>query len=250
MKFIHVSDLHFHSDPKDNKDACAVLASIGEKYKKHYLLVTGDIVDDGLERQYANAYDALKPFLGRIFIVPGNHDFGALGNFYDLGKAVRFDEMLSLPLGQEGGFAGDSFPVVNAVEEAGVKVMVIALDSNLETSHPFDFACGAVGQEQLEQLDRVLSSPWSADMVKFVLLHHHPFVRNDPFMELQDARQLMRMLYHRVDVVLFGHRHVWEEWHKCNGIPHILAADNAPGKSWVREITVTKAGVSVKKVSV
>jgi 3',5'-cyclic AMP phosphodiesterase CpdA len=54
---------------------------IKTQYPKHYLIVTGDISDDGHEQQFSNAFEALKASKGRIFLCPGNHDIGAAGNF-------------------------------------------------------------------------------------------------------------------------------------------------------------------------
>ena len=96
MKFIHISDLHYHRNNKDNKAANKMMKKLKENYADHYLIVTGDIADDGHEKQFENAYKALAPFKGRVFIAPGNHDFGAKGNFYSKERAHRFDEMLSL----------------------------------------------------------------------------------------------------------------------------------------------------------
>ena len=80
MKILHLSDLHFHRDNKDNTKIIKTLKTVKTKYPKHYIVVTGDIVDDGHEIQYDNAYENLKDFMNRIFIAPGNHDFGA--SFY------------------------------------------------------------------------------------------------------------------------------------------------------------------------
>ena len=107
-------------------------------------------------------------FKGRIFLCPGNHDFGAAGNFYSRERAERFDEFLSIPLGQGGTFTGDKTPVVNIVQEDGEKVMVIALDTNLETEQAFDFACGKVGKTQRSALDNILCNPTTRDMKKIV----------------------------------------------------------------------------------
>lgn len=148
MKFIHVSDLHFHGVQKKNQEATTVLRTIKEKYPNHGLIVTGDITDDGHSLQFQNAFEALKPFEGNVFIAPGNHDFGAKGNFYSQERALRFDEMLSIPLQQGGTLKGDSTPVVNLVEEADDRIMLIALDTNLETDQFWDFACGEVGNDQ------------------------------------------------------------------------------------------------------
>ena len=148
MKFIHISDLHFHMNAADNTAANKLLSNIGEHYPDHKLIVTGDITDDGHPKQFKNAWDGLKPFRGNVFIAPGNHDFGAKGNFYSRERARRFDEMLSMPLQQGGTFTGDNTPVVNIVQEGDVRAVLIALDTNLETYTPVDFACGAV-----EELD-------------------------------------------------------------------------------------------------
>lgn len=238
MKFIHLSDLHFHGHEADNTDVLATLNYIHAHYPQHNLIITGDIVDDGHEEQYIQAVQALEPFLGRIFIAPGNHDFGAKGNFYSQERAERFDEFLSIPLKQGGSFTGDQTPVVNLLREDGLKFMLIALDTNLETDHPFDFACGEVGERQLRFLETILSDPFSHDFVKILFFHHHPFIHNDPFMELTDARQLMRTIYNRVNVLLFGHKHVMGRWENADGISYILASDNSPGKNFAREIVI------------
>jgi len=249
MKFIHLSDLHFHRHPADNQEATDMLAYVQEHYPGARLIITGDIVDDGHLQQYENAYKALAPFLGKVYICPGNHDFGAAGNFFSEERARRFDEYLATPLQQGGTFMGDQTPVINIVREGDTQVMLIALDTNLETSHPFDFACGEVGEAQLGALKTILSTS-PPDLPKIVFFHHHPFIHNNPFMELQDARALMRALYNRVDVVCFGHKHVSKLWRNMNGISYVLAADNAPGKDYAREITIIGREVSVTDIRI
>lgn len=64
--------------------------------------------------------------------------------------------------------------------------MLIALDTNLETEHPFDFACGEIGTKQLAVLATILSDPTATNMIKMLFFHHHPFMFNNPFMELKD----------------------------------------------------------------
>ncbi len=250
MKFIHISDLHFHSRKRDNKKALEILDFIKKTYSTHYLIVTGDIADDGHERQYQQSFSALKPFKGRIFICPGNHDFGAVGNFYSRERAKRFDRFLSIPLEQGGTFTGDTTPVVNVVKEKDDKVMLIALDTNLETEHPFDFACGEVGDRQLAAVNNIISNPESSDLIKILFFHHHPFMHGNAFMELTDARKLMRIIYHKVDVVLFGHKHVTHSWKKNNGIKYILASDNSPGKKYAREIVIKKQEITVNDIKI
>lgn len=250
MKIIHLSDLHFHSSNKDNKKAVATLKTVNTKYPNHYLVITGDIVDDGSKKQYENAFKALKQFQGRIFIAPGNHDFGALGNFYSSERADRFDDMLSNPLDQGGTFLKENTPVVNTVRDGNDSVMFIALDTNLETGHPFDFACGEVGEVQLDALSVLLANPTIPEMKKVLFFHHHPFVRNDPFMELKDAKELARVVYNKVDVILFGHKHVMKKWENRWGTQYILASDNSPGKSKAGEITIKNGIIKTAYVDI
>jgi 3',5'-cyclic AMP phosphodiesterase CpdA len=249
MKFLHISDLHFHRDPQDNRSADALLAAIHQQYPNHTLIVTGDVSDDGTEWQFENALKALIPFKGRVFIAPGNHDFGAMGNFYSEERARRFDQMLSVPLQQGGTFTGDSSPVVNFVSDNTDTVMLIALDTNLETCDPFDFACGELGTAQLAALNTILRDPSNAQYTKVVFFHHHLFIHDDPFMELRDGQELKRALYGKVDVVLFGHKHAAGKWHSAGGAQLILASDSSPESQRAREIEIKGKQVATTDVS-
>lgn len=250
VKILHISDLHFHTNGKDNKKIVKTLDSIKEKYTKHYLVVTGDIVDDGHEKQFKNAYNALKDFKGRIFIVPGNHDYGAAGNFYSKERAERFDEMLSKPLEQGGTFSFDNSPVVNVVGHGSDRVMFIGLDSNLETESPFDFACGEIGKFQRRSLAELLSDSSATSMKKIIFFHHHPFLRKDPFMEMKDSSKLARTIYGKVDAVMFGHKHEMDLIDNTWGIKFILASDNSPGKDKAGEITIEDGKMSFQYVQI
>ena len=250
MKFIHLSDLHIHTHDSDNKDVVSLLSFISTKYPDHRLIITGDIADDGTKAQFENAYELLQQFKDKIFICPGNHDFGAAGNFYSHERALRFDDLLSKPLNQAGTFKGDSTPVVKKINDGGIEIMLIALDSNLETEHPFDFACGEIGDTQLRALNAILSTTPSDGVVKVLFLHHHPFIVNDPFMEMKDAADFARVVFNRVDVILFGHKHEMKEWKKRWGTQYILASDNSPGKRFAKEITIDNKGVTVQPIKI
>jgi 3',5'-cyclic AMP phosphodiesterase CpdA len=222
---------------------------IKENYPEHGLIVTGDITDDGAALQFENAYKALEPFKGKVYIAPGNHDFAAAGNLYSEERAHCFDTMLSIRLQQGGTFAAFNSPVVNVVKDASGAAMLIALDTNLETPLLFTGARGKVGDEQLTLLGRVLSDASSADCAKLLFFHHHPFIHSQPGMFLVDADDLFNTIYGRVDVLLFGHKHTTGQWSNVNGIKHILASDNSPGKDWVREISIEGKQITVSDVS-
>lgn len=94
MKFIQLSDLHIHTHENDNEDVISLLRYVSKTYPDHRLIITGDITDDGAVEQLENAHALLQPFKGKVFICPGNHDFGAAGNFYSYERAVNFDNIL------------------------------------------------------------------------------------------------------------------------------------------------------------
>jgi predicted phosphodiesterase len=250
MKIIHLSDLHFHRSNDDNKKTIKTLENVKKNYPDHYVLVTGDITDDGHQKQYENAQAELKKFENRIFIAPGNHDFGAVGFVYSKERARRFDEMLSMPLNQGGTFFSENKPVVNVVKDGNDTIMFIALDTNLETENVFDFACGEVGDTQLNALDNILSRPTIPEMKKVLFFHHHPFMHNDPFMELKDAKKLARVVFGRIDVIMFGHRHVMGKWENCWDVKYVLASDNSPGKAKAAEVTISEGAISMQYVEI
>lgn len=63
-------------------------------------------------------------------------------------------------------------------------------------------------------------------------------MHDDPRLELKDARHVMRIMYNRLNVLLFGHKHVIGKGENCNGIRYVLASDDSPGKDWAQELTV------------
>ena len=229
MNLIHISDLHIHRNRADNEDVSVRLAGIKIRYPDDMLIITGDITDDGHPDQFKNA--ATIPGLK----VPGNHDFGAAGNFYERAKADLFDDTFGTK------FAGNNYPAVDVI--AGVRL--IGLDSNIETDNPFDFACGEIGKRQLRVLRGILNGPV---LPTVVYMHHHPFIRYDPFMELRDARKFMRTIYGEVDVLLFGHRHVEQIWSDCCGIKLIHAAGRLGDMDKVLRINISDGQVSSRYV--
>jgi hypothetical protein len=60
----------------------------------------------------------------------------------------------------------------------------------------------------------------------------------------------MRAIYNKIDVLLFGHKHVAGMWKNVNGIQYILACDNSPGKDWAREISIEEGKIEVTDLSI
>jgi predicted MPP superfamily phosphohydrolase len=248
IRFLHLSDLHFHSDPARNAAVAALLQSIAADYPDHHLLITGDITDDGGEAQCENACAALLPFRGRVWLVPGNHDYGPFGNFYDETCARRFDRFLATPFDLPS-FAEGDVPSVKVLETPADKVLLIGLNSNLRTMDPFDFACGEIGESQRARLAQILSNSRHQSRLKIVYLHHHPFYHN-PFFRLLDSEAFLRVVFNRADVLAFGHKHVAGLWQGAPGVPWIVAAEDSPGRATVREISLDARQIEVRDVPV
>jgi 3',5'-cyclic AMP phosphodiesterase CpdA len=238
MNFLHLSDLHTHGAREKNTAVDDALQFTSAQYPNHIRLLTGDLTDDGTEAQYERLRENLSC---RDIICPGNHDFGVLGNLYSPDAALRF-AYLCESLEQPGCFAGDCLPAVTYFDD----VRVIALDSNLETLNPLDFSCGEIGETQLAALPRLL------DTEDFVVLmcHHHPFIHYDPTMVLQDADALRDIIEGKVDLLLFGHKHVTNHWRDVWDIPDILAADALYEANFAREIIVEDGHATINIVPV
>lgn len=209
IRIYHVSDLHLHQDNSKNREALALLGRLYSEVKfgpsdPNYLLITGDIVDDGDESQYAQAQEALKPFLGHLLICPGNHDYGPFGNLYERACAQRFDDSFLPSLGLQHRFLDKTPAITKLGDGTGTKVVLYGLNSTLETQRVADFARGAIGPQQLGLLNEALSNPEDAGAMKLVYLHHRP-QRCSWFLELVDSEDLMAVVHNRVQVLAFGH---------------------------------------------
>src|SRR6185369_11615627 len=178
LKIVHVSDLHFHKEDADNQKALSLLDKIKNTYDiahdEAFLLVTGDIVDDGEISQYSNALTALTPFKDHLFVVPGNHDYGFAGNIFSRDSAMLFDNKFLPELDINSKFMLKQ-PAVRLLDDGkGTKLLTVGLNSVLETATVLDFARGGIGTQQLDQLNTVLANPQYNDIPKIVYLHHRP----------------------------------------------------------------------------
>lgn len=241
LKFIHLANLHCEAKGKRNKRIRERLGFIAEKYPGHYLIITGDLVDDGLESQYK----ALKRMLPvRAICAPGNHDYKLIGNFYRRHSAKLYDKYFG-----KGRFAGKNKPIVTYLGDDTTKVMLIALDSNIESRNPLKFARGKIGLFQRRALKKLLKqSP--DDLIKIVYFHHH-LLWNNSLLCLIDREKLMALLYEKVDIILFGHKHKPKMWTDAKHKPYyILAADNMPDAETAEEITIDGKNISVQTIPI
>jgi 3',5'-cyclic AMP phosphodiesterase CpdA len=175
-----------------------------------HLVVTGDITNLSLEREFEEAR-ALLDGAARtveVTVVPGNHDVYLAA----IHEARRFPHHF-------GPFLQSDLPELARDLRAGpfpcVKLRgpaaIIALSSAVPRP-PF-VASGRVGEVQLAALREILAHPEVARRTPVVLIHHPPVDGRLRLAQLRDglvdAEQLRRVLSPLTrGLVLFGHLHV------------------------------------------
>lgn len=213
IEILHVSDLHFGQNHYNNGLADSLLKAASERYpfaarENTYLLVTGDITDHGRKGEYASAAQALSPFTGRVFVTPGNHDYGSLGGtLYSKSKAQYFDAPFADDLGFKHPFFEKKVCVRELTDPSGNTLVMIGLNSCAKKGLS-DFAQGEVGGEQRKELADILAEYEGKKIPKILFLHHIPNRDADfpDIMTLKDWEELMAVVGDKVDVLAFGHQ--------------------------------------------
>lgn len=233
IRFIHLSDLHIHSDngKEDNVNCKKVVDHLIDKYqtKKPVILITGDIVDDGYVKQYKNAVDLLRPLVDqkfKVLAVPGNHDYGPLGNIYTEKSQALFQEpilcnLLDNKKAQRTGIGmEDLYPMKTIIKNT----LFIGVDSVVGAENEFlHFASGEVGEPQREKLNQYIQDNKDPERNTVVYFHHHPFNRQF-VMEMNDASEVLRLLAGKIQVLCFGHDHKSEAYNDKFNIEWMLAS--------------------------
>ena len=191
----HISDLHF-----GRKSFSKILKQLGASFIKNkidHVICSGDVTDDGLEKQYAAYKNTLKEFVegGRITSVCGNHD--RLGD--NIAKYIMPER-------------------VDVVETDDM--YVIKVDSTAPHNKWLIYGCGIICYQVLAKVETLLeTTPKNKTVI--ILLHHHllPLPEETfwekvakkiglPFAdELDLGNKLIEVATGKVDLILYGHRH-------------------------------------------
>ena len=155
------------------------------------VVVTGDLTDSGRADEYAQLRELLAPLSCPVYLMPGNHDDGAV-----LRRAFPdHAELAQRPCGER---------VCWAVDVKGL--FLVALDSTVpHATH------GELEDEQLEWLDRTLATRPQAPTL--VAVHHPPFATRIGHMDdvglLHGADALAAVIarHTQVERVIAGHLH-------------------------------------------
>jgi len=162
-----------------------------------HIALTGDLVNLALPAEFVPA----RAWLDRlgapanVTFVPGNHDLYVRTATHH--PQTHWGEYMR---GDDGG----AFPFLRRRGD----IVLVGLSSAIPTA-PF-MATGAVGAEQLQRLDELLTRLGQENVFRVVLIHHPPVrKRNDRFKRLLDAPAVRDVLHKRgAELVLHGHDHV------------------------------------------
>jgi len=228
LTVIHLSDLHVHKrkgDP-DNKNAAWLVKHLidrfgGQAKADTYVVLSGDLVDDGDLRQYRHLEaEVLRPLARRFTLLPapGNHDYAWLGNLLKPKSVGLFDQFV-VQANQKPVGPG-RFPRVT--EHARERALFVGLDS-ADPDGRVGCAEGIVDATQRKELAKVLRAPQYKTFYRVVYLHHHPFDRGLA-VKLNEVDKLLEVLGRNAHLVLFGHKHQHGAFYGWHHVPLMLAS--------------------------
>jgi len=209
LKIIHLSDLHIgQSDnfAKSSRIADWILDH-RETHQSKLVIISGDLVDDGQTWQFEQAGEIINRLRENgitVLAAPGNHDYGPNGYRESSTSQQEFCDLIS---------GVKEYPAVFIIEGQAI----ILLDSMAEEIQNMELwgAQGYLGKVQLQKLDQLLDELSDNPAVENIVLamHHHPFdylfyhgLRDEADLKGVIARR--RDAPPRVNVLLFGHKHI------------------------------------------
>lgn len=196
---IIIADPHVSRHPEKNQILQSRLEGIFSAFPGHTLVVAGDVTDDSAQGQYVEALRLFAPWKGNILLCPGNHDFGAMGLFFDQECVSRWSDFcVEIEAEAEGVFLGE-----------GVPWKILCLDSCSAFQNPFNWAQGELGCSELGVAAIAIAKAHRIGQRICLVLHHDP-LNTDVTMLLRDRNDFIRIAA-EADLVVFGHTHrMWE----------------------------------------
>lgn len=200
-----ISDIHVGEENKINDLTLddIVTGILEEASPQDVVIAAGDLTHNGTASEYERVRAVFRRLVHAgidVLAVPGNHDCGELGIFWDAQRRRHFDTFIARDV---MGFTGnESWPLV--VKKDDVTFVLLDSQAGNEGELLPPLARGELGRGQLERLNQILSTHDNVVLV----LHHHPFWR-DMFHAIEDNREFMSIVYnHNVPKgVVFGHKH-------------------------------------------
>lgn len=198
-------------------------AVLGQKAAEaDHVIIAGDMTNNGLDHEYGPIENALNRFGdAELSIVPGNHDMSpnVLSNL----RRKKFQERFLRHFGRFMRISSDGREAAEAVRYpylkfAGGDIAIIGMDTTADVltrfRHSFMWfssSVGCVGYAQMMELKRIVSSGELADKWIVIVMHHDPFVRQNPWTKLGDLKSFRKLIDElnrdRKLIVICGHDH-------------------------------------------
>ena len=232
---IHISDLHFHSYPQKFSDCNAkrilgaanlfvrrarefpikrakLLVERIQKMDWDHLVISGDITQLSLEREFSLAREILDPLLvktERVTVIPGNHD-----------RYVYQQHGTDLFTKYFGDFFGTNELHVSKINQEWVLV-------GWDSAHPNDWrtAAGTVKSSTIRATEKLIES--FSDQTNFIVVNHYPLTFPEEWKfershELYNLVPVRNWILQNPQIRLYLHGHIHLNW--CHRLPR----DSAP----------------------
>ena len=180
MIIVQISDIHMGSQYQG--DVFAKVIDEINQIKPDTVIITGDLTDEGLIKQYEKCKEMISKIkCKKIIAISGNHDYR-----------------------NSGYLAFKKFFPFETINELSEDVVLITIG----TARP-DRNEGEVGYRQNLWLERTIKK--YQDRIKIVAMHHHlvgiPDTGSDRLTVIDSGDVLRTILDTNVDLVLCGHKH-------------------------------------------
>ena len=232
---VHISDLHFHSYPQKFSEFNAkrilgatnllirrarefplkrakLLVEIIQKMEWDHLVISGDITQLSLEKEFSLAREILDPLLiksERVTVIPGNHD-----------RYINQHDGTDLFTKYFGEFFGKNEIHVSEINQ---KWILVGWDS----AHPNDLrtAAGTVKNITIQATEKLLQN--FPDQTNFIVVNHYPLTfpedwKFDRSHELYNLVPVRNWILQNPQIRLYLHGHIHLNW------VHRLPRDSAP----------------------
>ncbi|MBN1595573.1 metallophosphoesterase [candidate division FCPU426 bacterium] len=212
-------------DPENGNLRFCVLAHVLRRQRPDWLVITGDLTDDG--EGYGLIRLGFEPFIAnkRLVCIPGNHDIypsPAVWNSPPFVKSSLEKKTLWRRFQNSIGFTDPQQLVVNL----GEGIVLACLDS----CHPSRIPFSASGWIPLEQVDKLSAQLALCDpKAGRLACMHHPISKNGltsylPGMRLRNAKKIFSRLNKlKFQIVMCGHQHFGYQLQPAKG-PMALSA--------------------------
>ena len=197
-------------------EVLAALASDLRTQQPDHLVITGDLTNIALEDEFSASLPWLQRLGGpqQVSLIPGNHDTytpsserfpWAYWSDYmrsdDLSSATS--DLPTLLSKHIANHTASSFPTIRTCGP----VAVVGV-STAQATAPF-YASGAVGRNQLQRLEQLLSTLAKTPLCRVILIHHPPQEMNaSARRRLTDADAFRRVIVKNgAELILHGHIH-------------------------------------------